>query len=220
MTCEFAALRAMLFDLDGTLIETHIDFAAMMRSMQHLAREAGVSGSVTDGKDILSLVEAAAADVLGRGGNGAALRREAFARLEEMEVVGCSHPDLLPGTRELLTELTRRGTKIGIVTRNCRLVSRQLLSQFDLPHDLLLSRDDVLRTKPNPEHLWEASTRLEVSPAQAGMVGDHWMDVQAGQKAGCAATLGILGTHEADWFAPCPPTLLARDLSSALPLFR
>lgn len=219
MAVDFAALKAVLFDLDGTLVETHIDFPAMTRAMTALAREAGVPESVTDGKDILTLVDAAVDDLTARGGNGLTLRRTAFARLEAMEVSGCAHPELLPGTRELLTALTARGTKIGIVTRNCRPVSIGLLARFALPHHLLLTRDDVLRTKPNPEHLWEALRLLDTPPGQTAMVGDHWMDIQAGVRADCAATLGVLGANNADWFAPCPPTALVRDLAETLTLF-
>ncbi len=218
MSAGFPTFRAVLFDLDGTLIETHIDFPAMTRAMQSLARESGVPEVLTDGKDILGLVEAAAADVSGRGGDGAALRRTAFARLEAMEVEGCANPILLPGTRELLTELTGRGVKVGVVTRNCRRVSVSLLARFALPHDLLLTRDDVAKTKPNPEHLWEALEMLAEAPNTALMVGDHWMDVQAGQRAGCLGTLGVLGRNGPDWFAPCPPTHLAHDLADAQPL--
>ncbi len=216
---DFARLRAVLFDLDGTLIETHIDFPAMTEAMQRLARANSVPESVTDGKDILGLVDAAAEDVQGRGGDGAALRRTAFAELEAMEVVGCSHPVLLPGTRELLLELVGRGVKVGIVTRNCRTVSVGLLARFALPHHLLLSRDDVEKTKPHPEHLWDALRLLGEPANQAAMVGDHWMDIQAGVRAGCAATLGVLGRNDADWFAPCPPTALARDLREVMPWF-
>ena len=219
MPAPFAALRAVLFDLDGTLIETHIDFPAMTAAMQRLARANSVPESATEGKDILGLVDAAAEDVQQRGGDGAALRRTAFAELEAMEVAGCSHPVLLPGTRELLPTLIRRGVKVGIVTRNCRIVSVGLLARFALPHHLLLTRDDVPKTKPNPEHLWEALRLLDETPDDAAMVGDHWMDIQAGVRAGCAATLGVLGRNSADWFAPCPPTALACDLAEAAPWF-
>ena len=219
MAVGFSTFRAVLFDLDGTLIETHIDFPAMTQTMQSLARAAGVPEVTTDGKDILSLVEAAADDVSERGGDGPALRKTAFEQLEAMEVEGCAHPELLPGTRELLTELSGRGVKVGIVTRNCRRVSVGLLAGFGLPHDVLLTRDDVAKTKPNPEHLWEALDLLGESPQAAIMVGDHWMDVQAGRRAGCLGTLGVLGRNGPDWFAPCPPTHLALDLAEARPLF-
>ena len=215
----FPPLRAVLFDLDGTLVETHIDFPAMTRAMEELAQAHAVPESVTNGKDILGLVEAAAADVSARGGDGAALRRAAFAQLQDMEIAGCSHPALLPGTRELMTTLLDRGVKVGVVTRNCRAVSVGLLAQFALPHHLLLTRDDVQITKPNPKHLWDALRLLGESPERAAMAGDHFMDIQAGVKAGCAATLGVLGRNSADWFAPCPPSALARDLAEAAPLF-
>ena len=220
MPAPFAALRAVLFDLDGTLIETHIDFPAMTEAMQALARTNAVPKSVTEGKDILGLVDAAAEDVTTRGGDGAALRRSAFAELEAREIAGCAHPMLLPGTRELLSDLVHRSIKVGIVTRNCRTVSIRLLAQFALPHHLLLTRDDVKLTKPNPEHLWAALEYLGETPDHAAMVGDHWMDIQAGVRAGCAATLGVLGRNSADWFAPCPPAALARDLREAAPLFK
>ena len=219
MSAGFSTLRAVLFDLDGTLVETHIDFPAMTQAMQRLAREASVPESVTDSKDILSLVDAAVDYVSQRGGDGPALRQRAFAELEDLEVQGCARPELLPGTRELLLALTGRGVKVGVVTRNCRKVSAGLLARFGLPHHLLLTRDDVPKTKPNPEHLWAALQLLGEAPEQAAMVGDHWMDIQAGVNAGCAATLGVLGRHEREWLAPCPPTALVRDLAEALPLF-
>lgn len=219
MFVPFPPLRAVLFDLDGTLIETHIDFPAMTRAMEELAQAHDVPQSVTDGKDILGLVEAAVASVESRGGDGGALRRTAFAELQEREIAGCSHPVLLPGTRDLMMTLVRRDIKVGVVTRNCRAVSVGLLARFALPHHLLLSRDDVALTKPNPEHLWDALRLLGEAPEDAVMVGDHFMDIEAGIKAGCAATLGVLGRNSADWFSPCPPSALARDLAEAMPLF-
>lgn len=216
---DLAAVRAVLFDLDGTLVETHIDFPAMTDAMLSLARAAGVPEAAVAGKDILAIAEAAADDVTARGGDGPALRQAAFAQLEALEVAGCARPALLPGTVELLQSLKSQGRKVGIVTRNCRRVAHSLMRRFDLPHDALLSRDDVRRAKPDPQHLWDALARLDTPAPASAMVGDHWMDVQAGRAAGCAATVGVLGAHGAAWFAPCPPTHLVPDLAAALPLF-
>ena len=215
----FPPLRTVLFDLDGTLVETHIDFPAMTRAMETLARENTVPNAVTDGKDILGLVEAASGDLSSRGKDGAALRRTAFAQLEAMEVAGCFSPILLPGTREMMTTLMARGVKIGVVTRNCRAVSVGLLARYTLPYHLLLTRDDVSLTKPNPAHLWDALRLLGEKAENAAMVGDHFMDIEAGVKAGCAVTLGVLGRNSPDWFAPCPPSALVKDLAEAWPLF-
>ncbi len=208
-------IRAALFDLDGTLIETHIDFPAMTRAVTDQARRASVAEEVFAGRDILGIVEAAAGAITARGGDGPAFRREAFADLEEREAVGCADPVLLAGTDTLLQSLAERGVKIAVVTRNCRRVSTHLLARFALPHDVLLTRDDVARAKPDPQHLRDALRVLGHPPDEAVMVGDHPMDIQAGRAAGVARTLGVLGRHDADWFAPCPPDALARDLSHA-----
>lgn len=215
----FTSLRAVLFDLDGTLVETHIDFPAMTRAMLALAAQSNVPASVVEGKDILGLVDAAAASVTAQGGDGVLFRRVAHDDLEQRELQGCAHPRMLPGTDTLLHQLRDAGLKIGIVTRNCRRVSQELVARFDLPHDVLLTRDDVALAKPNPEHLWDALQVLGIRAGKSAMAGDHWMDIQAGQAARCAATLGVLGRNSADWFAPCPPTHLVRDLDEALPLF-
>jgi phosphoglycolate phosphatase len=208
-------LRAALFDLDGTLIETHIDFHAMAQAMMDFARQAGVSPDVFADRDILGIVETAAEDVTERGGDGEAFRRQAFLELERMEVKGCANPVLLPGTDDLFRNLIDRNIKIGIVTRNCRRVSRELLARFTLPYDVLLTRDDVARTKPNPQHLWDALRVLGCSPEESVMVGDHWMDIQAGRQAKVARDLGVLGDHDADWFTPCQPDMCVRDLREA-----
>lgn len=207
------AISAVLFDLDGTLIETHINFPAMTQAMRRMAQEAGVAPHILEGRDILSLVETAQNELNRCGKDGEAFRRDAFAVLEEIEVSGCSRPVLLHGTIEYLVELRQHGVAVGIVTRNCRRVARGLLARFNVPHAVLITRDDVRHAKPHPEHLHQALTHMGALPEQAMMVGDHWMDVQAGKAAGCALTVGILGRRSCDWFAPCPPDCLVRDLS-------
>lgn len=208
-------IRAVLFDLDGTLIETHIDFAAMKREMLAMAGSVGVSPSAIADRDILGIVDAAADHLASGGGDATGLRRQSLSILEGMEVTGCANPVLLPGTLPLLHGLTERGLKIGVVTRNCRRVAAGLLARFDVPFDALLTRDDVRQVKPDPQHLWEALAVLRCPPGEAAMVGDHWMDIQAGRRAGVAKTVGVLGSRPPDWFAPCPPDATVRDLSEA-----
>jgi phosphoglycolate phosphatase len=206
-------LKAILFDLDGTLIQTRIDFKAMSQGVIDLALAAGAQPGDWQRKEVLGMVRAAALDLTSRNHNGADFSERAYAAIHEAEHAGCANPLLLPGTDDLLCRLTGRGIKIGIVTRNSRQTSLQILNQFQLHYDALLTRDDVISVKPDPQHLWDALHRLQCSPGEAIMVGDHWMDVQAGRRAGMAKTVGILGDHDPDWFAPCPPDILIRDLA-------
>lgn len=207
------AIGAVLFDLDGTLIETHIDFPAMRQVMRRMTEEAGITSDLVEGRDILSIVAIAQDELNRRGQDGKAFRQAAFAALEQIEIEGCSQPNLLHGTVECLAKLRKRDVAVGVVTRNCRRVATSLLEQFNLPYTVLLTRDDVYRAKPDPEHLHRALTELGVVPEQAMMVGDHWMDMQAGKAAGCMLSVGVLGKHSADWFNPCPPDFFVQDLS-------
>ena len=212
-------IEAVLFDLDGTLVETHIDFSAMTAAMHSLAAAARVPTEFYEGRDILSIVYTAAAwlDAKGEHDNeGALFQRFAFAKLEELEVRGCSQPEEMPGAASTLDELRARGVGVAIVTRNCRRVAEALVDQFGLHFDALLTRDDVPRAKPDPKHLLEALSILRVDPSRSMMVGDHWMDIRAGVAAGCASTVGILHKRSRDFYAPCPPRYYAASLPEIL----
>lgn len=108
------AISAVLFDLDGTLIETHINFPAMRQAMRRMVEKAGVAPHLVEGLDILSIVEAAQNELNQRGQDGEAFRRDAFAILEEIEVEGCSRPALLHGTIECMMELRESGVAVGM----------------------------------------------------------------------------------------------------------
>lgn len=220
MKNPFTGLRAILFDLDGTLIETRIDFDLMKRETLRLARSAGIDAEGAEALDVLSIVEGARKKLGGEAGD--AFRARAFALLEEIEISHCANPVDIPGASELLQTLDGNGVAVGIVTRNCRRVSERLVERGDLPHRALLTRDDVPRTKPDPAHLLAALASMGFAsspdaPTPCAMVGDHWMDVQGGRAAGMR-TVGLLRGRDPSFFAPATPDLLADELVDLLPL--
>lgn len=228
MENPFIGLRAALFDLDGTLIETHIDFGLMKREMIRLAEQEGVDPEGLSGLDALAIVERARRDIACRAGEerGREFCRRAFSLLEEIEVSHCAHPVEIPGAQELLRELERASIAAGIVTRNCRRVAEKLVRDAGLAHGALLTRDDVPRTKPDPAHLHAAIAALGLDPAPApastlpyAMIGDHWMDAQGG-RAACMRTVGILRGRPDAFFAPSPPDLLVDELADLVPIAR
>lgn len=209
-------ISAVLFDLDGTLVETHIDFPAMKRAVESLSPDAGVPVDVVTGKDILGIIYTSVAWLDGAGRAGDEFRKRAFDELERLEVEGCRNPVEIPGAHRVLGELARRGIRTGIVTRNCRKVAEDLLETFGLDAGVLLTRDDVPRVKPDPDHLGRALDKLGVEPDRSIMVGDHWMDIRAGVEAGCRLTVGVLYGRTSDFYAPAPPTYLAASISDIL----
>ncbi len=211
---------AVLFDLDNTLIETHIDFVEMKQKTLALGVEWGVETDYMRDMDILSIVERVTAILQSITMSGAHknFHDAAFAMLAAQEAAQCADPVLLSGASKLLSYLNRRSVPIGIVTRNCRMVSDRLLVEGDLQCDVLLSREDVEQVKPHPGHLMDAlrvlQTKFPERRLQAQnclMAGDHVMDIQAG-RAAKMHTMGFLRKQQPEAFAACPPDVLLKDV--------
>ncbi len=213
----FDGIRVALFDLDGTLIDTHIDFAAMKLEMLDLVAEQGLVSDRLRSLDILAIVEEGTELVRRTTGHAAAraFRAAAFDRLRQIEVEQCASPVELVGASELLAALRSNGVKVGIVTRNSREVAQKLTERGRLHRDVLVTRDDVRRTKPDPDHLREALRLLGAHglPHDAViMVGDHWMDILAGRRAGCR-TVGLLRSRGPGWYDRAQPDVLFEDIA-------
>lgn len=212
-------LEAILFDFDGTLVRLVIDFEAMRRRVREVALAHGVDLARYGRLYILEFIEQVGAD-LGKGdpARAARFRRQAAEAVLAEEIVAGREAEVFPGVPELLQKLCDEGFKVGIVTRNCRRAVEEILARTALAYHVLLTRDDVRRVKPDPEHLLAALRALGASPGRALMVGDHPMDVQAGQAIG-ARTVGILNDGQpADYFAAVKPDRVLRSVVE-LPVF-
>lgn len=205
---RFRDVDAVLFDLDGTLVESRIDFDGMRRDVLRLAAERGVGPDLLAGLDILEMIARASERV----SDPAELRAAAERALTAIEVAAAAGTGEMPGALELLGSLEADGIRVGIVTRNCRRVVTEILGRIPLPHGVLLTRDEVPRVKPDPEHLLLAAAALGVAPERVVMVGDHRMDVRAGRAAGMG-TVGLLGRDRpADYFDGEAPDRVTREL--------
>lgn len=206
---DFGIPGAVLFDLDGTLVHSPLDFPRMKRDVLALAVVHGLEEAKLSHLDILGIVSAGA-----RGfGNGSAFVAEAERLLTDIEVAASDRATVMAGAEELLRDLQHAGRPVGIVTRNCRPAAEMVLQRFDLPHQILLTRADVPRVKPDPTHLLMAAERLPAAPADCAMVGDHLMDVVAGRAAGMR-TVGLLAPgRPQDFFDAAPPDRVIRQLN-------
>jgi phosphoglycolate phosphatase-like HAD superfamily hydrolase len=128
---SYTQINCFLFDLDGTLVKTHIDFDLMRETVQNLAEEAGARLNAESNTSILESAKAASESLGSIEGNR--LYTKMLTALEDVEEFGCSNPEEIPGAYELLTRLRDMECKIGVFTRNCRRVSTELLTKFNLP---------------------------------------------------------------------------------------
>jgi phosphoglycolate phosphatase len=207
-------IRAVLFDFDGTLAETNINFGEMRRRINSLVQQWGVwETGMDEGRYVLEVIDLAAARLAsgsavsrkgtegehhsGGGGEGAApagdeaeFREQAKQVLIDVEMETCALAKPYPGVPEALDALVAADLYTGIITRNCRACVDHFLQRHPLAHQVLLTRDDVTLVKPDPHHLLVALQTLQVSPAASLMVGDHRSDIECALAAG-ARGIGV-----------------------------
>jgi len=209
---------AVLFDLDGTLVETNIDFPLMKREMIALAVDYGLAPEPLSGLDILAVVSTSAQNltVMGRASDADSIRRRATEILEEIELRHAGATREVPGARLLVSALRSRRIRVGIVTRNCRKASELSLGMVGIAPDVLVTREDSNYQKPHPEPCVSALESLRARAEASVMVGDHTMDIRTGKAAGMK-TIGFLTSDRpSGFFDEVAPDLVATDLTEVL----
>ena len=157
-------IRAVIFDMDGTLIDSTYDWPTIRRRL-------GVTGaSIID--DLNGLEEPE--------------RSRRWAVLEEIETAATESAKLHEGAHEVLEIFSARGLPTALVTNNSNANTRRLLARFGLRFDVVLTRDSGL-WKPSGAPITEAVTQLGVTPGDCLGVGDSRYDVLAAREAGLAA---------------------------------
>ncbi len=173
----------VLFDLDGTIIDSG---AIILASMRHAA-ETVVGGEWSDA-ELMSAV----------GGPGLEAQMVALDpdRVDELVRVYRAHNEPLHDTLEycgnmdvVLARLKERGHRLGVVTAKRRVTVELAFARLPLEHlfETVVGGDETARQKPDPEPLLLALDRLGASPHDAAYVGDSPFDMQAAKAAGLHA---------------------------------
>jgi phosphoglycolate phosphatase len=182
-----SGLRAVLFDLDGTLIHSLPDLVAAVNRL--LAREGRpaldadtVKAMVGDGAD--ALVSRAFAATGGLPGPDVAPYLAAFLADYEPRSAETTRP--WPGVLETLEALKADGLALAVCTNKPSKATAEVLDSLDLARffDVVVGADDTPALKPDPAHVTVILERLGISPSQAVMVGDSRNDVLSAQRAG------------------------------------
>lgn len=202
-----AQLGAVLFDLDGTLIDSAPDLAGTVNEMR---LERGMPELPYPG--LRAMVGAGARGMLAAGFSIGpeheafdAMRSEFLARYEArmLRLTG-----VFPGVDALLDALERRRLPWGIVTNKAERFAMPVTSGLGLHQRAatVIGGDTTPHAKPHPAPLLEAVRRIGTQPQCCIYVGDDERDIQAGRAAGMrtvAAAWGYLGTGQSpsDWGA-------------------
>lgn len=200
-------VEGVLFDLDGTLLDTAGDLAvALNRVLQEQGRaplpDERIRPTVSHG----AVVMLCHAFALAPDDPAMPTLHEAMLRHYEADIARRTQP--FPGMTAVLERVEALGLPWGIVTNKPERLTRPLLAALGLDRRAaaVVCGDTAARPKPHPEPMLAACETLGVPPGQCLTAGDALRDIQAGQHAGCptlAALFGYLGAgdHPAGWGA-------------------
>jgi phosphoglycolate phosphatase len=198
-----SALSAVLFDLDGTLLDTVKDIAlALNRTLLEHGCEPLAEGEVRRmiGRGSPILIERALAAqerAFDPAAQGAMLERF-FHHYGALEQMNEDSAQPFAGASELLHALHEAGLRTAVVTNKQHRFAAALLERLNLSGwvDVVVGGDTCVRRKPDPQPLLFACEALHVPRFEALMVGDSVNDVQAARAAGIPVVCVSYGYNE------------------------
>ncbi|ALO46291.1 HAD-IA family hydrolase [Pseudohongiella spirulinae] len=186
---------SVLFDLDGTLIDTAPDFVSVINQLCaqfdiNPPSPKAIHATVSSGARALTQL----AFGLSPQDDGFEIRLQALLDLYGQQI-NASHARLYPRMQALLLRLSDHAIPWGVVTNKPLRYSEPLLSVLGLSENcaVLICPDHVSHSKPHPEPLLLACKRLGCEPEASIYVGDHPRDIEAGRAAGMATIAAAYG---------------------------
>lgn len=184
MGVTVASIELVIFDLDGTLVDSIPD---LTDAVNEFLRASGRPALAME--DVKRLVGKGARNLVERAlGNGTE------EEVEKALAIFLAYNDahiadktiMYPGVAETLHELRRQGIRMAVVTNKTEFLSRKLLSVIGIDRyfDSILGADSLPFRKPSPEPVLKALADLKIAPSGAIMVGDSINDIAAGRAAG------------------------------------
>ena len=203
----------VLFDLDGTVVDSG---AIILASMRHATRE--VLGREYSDEELLRTV----------GGPGLEAQMIALDRARAGELVDVYRAHNLPlhdeleacvGMEDVLVRLHGEGRRLGVVTAKRRDTAELAFARVPLGHlfEVIVGGDETERHKPDPEPLLLGAARLGVDPAQTAYVGDSPFDVLAAKAAGMYAVAVTWGRiHDRSKLEAAAPDVIVETAEELL----
>ena len=201
-----ARIRAVLFDLDGTLIDSErLILSSYRHTMQehlgHVPPEEVWKSTIGQPLVVQMKMFTDSED-------------EAAAMIRTYVDHNLAHHDdyvlPFPGVRSMVEVVRESGRSLGIVTSKKRRATHMGLARCDLPaewFEAVVTADDVDRYKPEPEPVLEALGRLGIYADEAMFVGDSTHDMRSGRAAGVTTAAALWGPYSRDQLEPTMPDL-------------
>lgn len=159
---DLTNIQGVIFDLDGTLVESSLDFTKMRNDI----------GCPKD-EDILVYIDSLPE----------AKRERSEAIVLQHEMLDATHAAILPIGKIMLEQVAAARLPMAIVTRNCRAATEQKLRNNQIHIPIVITREDA-PPKPAPTALLQIASLWDLPPKELLYVGDYIYDRQAAENAG------------------------------------
>ena len=184
-------IRAVIFDLDDTLVESTVDFAKFKRLViQRIGQFGDDSSLYRPDETIVSIVARFEDRMRNRGADENKMRAmlaELDRIMDGVELERVSETTAIKGAIELLGYLRTKRVRIGILTRGCEeyALTAMRITGMEALVDQVECRNSKTKAKPNPDSYLNLVRNLGVPKEETVFVGDHPIDAQ------CAANAGV-----------------------------
>jgi phosphoglycolate phosphatase len=181
-------IKAVVFDLDGTLASFNVDYKAIRAEVKDFLVKRGLPASVLSlNESIFEMLKKAEIFMKNNGKSTKAIseiRNKALAIAEKYELEAAKTTSLLPGVLETLKALKKMNMKIGLCTINSEKSTNYILRRFGIAEffDTVTPRNNVKYVKPSTEHLETTLKGLEVKPEEVMVVGDGITDMKCARE--------------------------------------
>jgi len=185
-------IRAVIFDLDGTLVDFNFDYKTVRAEVIRLFVKQGFPSSIFSIRESVFDMLKKAEIYMRNNGKGkrevARVKETVLSLVDSYELEAARSTNLLPGVLEALKVLRKMGLKMAVFTLSGKKSTDYILRCFRLVpfFDAVVTRESVLAVKPDSIHLETVLKMLNVEPKEAMVVGDGVSDMK------CARELNVI----------------------------
>ncbi len=213
------AIRYILFDLDGTLVDTtELILSTYRESLSKLVEVPPTEEEILMGfgTPLPQQLYRLFPTLRDRADEAIAMWRETQEKLRDRLIKP------FPGTSDVLRELRRRGYPMGIVTSKERLQAERDMELYGLMDlvSVIVCWDDTPNHKPHPEPILRAMQLLVAQPAETLYVGDSLHDMKAGREAGTKVAAAMWGPFAKEPLLAFKPDYLLDSIQGLLEVCR
>jgi len=192
-------LKALLFDLDGTLIEFKFRVIELKKELFDKLNDNNVIIEKRFQKESIQNICEEAQRIMKNNANKECDRITSDMKeiIEKYEIEGLKQSAIKKDVFYVFNWLKKKEIKLALVTNNGRKSAEYAVNRFELIEyfDVIITRDEVNKWKPHPEPIQKAINQLKIESSEGIFIGDSKMDIQSSKSAGVKVASIPTGIH-------------------------